>query len=289
MLELRTLGTVDLRSDGATVLSVLSQPARIAVLAYLAVAKPHGPIRRDVLLNLFWGERDEGAARAALRQTLYRLRQSLGDKVIEGTGEQSVALSPDAVWCDAVEFERALDEGRESDAAELYNGPFLSGFHLPDALEFEHWADAERQRLAHRAAVVFSSLSEAADARGAGDEAVLFAHRVLELDPDDERGWRRLIELLDRQGDRAAALRSYEQLMERMATELQATPSPETQALIARIRGRRLEEGAPTAVAAGASERAAPAPRATGCRARQSACRTPGSRSLRNGRPAGTR
>ena len=34
MLELRTLGTVDLRSDGATVLSVLSQPARLAVLGW---------------------------------------------------------------------------------------------------------------------------------------------------------------------------------------------------------------------------------------------------------------
>jgi TolB-like protein/DNA-binding SARP family transcriptional activator len=241
MLDLRTLGTVDLRSDGASVLSVLSQPARVAILVYLAAARPRGPHRRDVLLNLLWGERDEAAARASLRQTLYRLRQSLGDDLIDGAGEQSVTLNNRAVWCDAVEFERALDERRFADAVELYHGPFLNGFNVPDALEFERWVDDERRRLANRAKEAFWCLSDASAARGAFEEAAAFTRRALEIEPDDERVWRRLIDLLDHQGDRAAALRTYEQLVERMASELEAAPSPETQELIARIRARRFE------------------------------------------------
>jgi TolB-like protein/DNA-binding SARP family transcriptional activator len=241
MLDLRTLGTVDLRSDGASVLSVLSQPARVAILVYLAVARPRGPHRRDVLLNLLWGERDEAAARASLRQTLYRLRQSLGDDLIDGAGEQSVTLNVRAAWCDAVEFERALDERRFADAVELYHGPFLAGFNVPDALEFERWVDDERRRLARRAKEAFWCLADASAAKGAFEEAAASTRRALEIEPDDERVWRRLIDLLDHQGDRAAALRTYEQLVERMASELEAAPSPETQELIARIRARRFE------------------------------------------------
>ena len=32
-------------------------------------------------------------------------------------------------------------------ALELFTGPLLDGFHLPDGAEFEHWLDAERARL----------------------------------------------------------------------------------------------------------------------------------------------
>ena len=55
MIELRTLGAVDLRSaDGVELRAVLVQPKRTALLAYLAVADPRGFHRRDSLLALFW-------------------------------------------------------------------------------------------------------------------------------------------------------------------------------------------------------------------------------------------
>ena len=48
----------------------------------------------------------------------------------------------------------------------------------------------------------------------------------------------RLIRLLDQTGDRAGALRTYEELRERLRDEFQVAPSHETQALIGRILGR---------------------------------------------------
>jgi hypothetical protein len=41
MIELRTLGAIDLRADGdRTLHTVLAQPKRVALLIYLAVARP---------------------------------------------------------------------------------------------------------------------------------------------------------------------------------------------------------------------------------------------------------
>ena len=81
MIELRTLGTLDLR-DGAMgeIRRVLAQPKRLALLVYLALA-PAAP-RRDSLLALFWPELDQGRARLALRQAVHG---SMVPVVIEDT------------------------------------------------------------------------------------------------------------------------------------------------------------------------------------------------------------
>lgn len=211
----------------------------MALLTYLAVERPRAPHRRDVLTHLLWPERDDVTARRNLRQSLYRLRQSLGEGLIAGLGEQSIALAPDALWCDAVAFEAALEEGRPAEAMELYGGPFLKGFHVPDAREFERWADHHRDRLARRAEQASWTLAEEADEEGRVREAERWARRAIAINPFEERGWRRLMTLLDRHGERAGAVRTYQELARRLDDELGIEPSPETQAAAKEIRSRR--------------------------------------------------
>ncbi len=239
MLELRTLGTVDLRADGTNLDAILSQPTRMALLVYLAVGRPRGRHRRETLMHLLWPERDEASARAALRQTLHRVRESLRQEVVDGLGGQSVALVPDALWCDAVAFEEALEEGKPAEALALYGGPLLSGFYLSESPEFEHWVEEERARLARLAEHAACSLVEDAERRVSLEEAVRWARRAIELDPYEERNWRRLMALWDRQGERAAAVRAYEELARRLHQELEVEPSPETRATMEAIRDRR--------------------------------------------------
>ena len=88
MLRFKLLGTSELsREDGTSVRSVLAQPKRLALLAYLTLEARGRPVRRNTLLALFWPERDEAHARNALRQSLYFLRRSLGDGVVESEGD----------------------------------------------------------------------------------------------------------------------------------------------------------------------------------------------------------
>src|SRR5258705_94352 len=71
-------------------------------------------------------------------------------------------------------------------------------------------------------------------------QAVEAARQGVALDPDDEKGLARLIALLDRSGDRAGALSTFETFRRRLEKEYDATPSPETAARIQAIRTRHV-------------------------------------------------
>jgi TolB-like protein len=239
VIELHVLGSVDLRkSSGETLLSVLAQPKRAALLAYLAVAAPRGFSRRDKLIGLFWPERDPEHARGALRTALHFLRHWLDEEVVVGRGDQEIGLAEGALWCDAVAFEEALARRELERALELYRGDLLEGFFISEAPEFERWLEGERKRLRIRATQAAWALAEREERAGNGVEAVYWARRATAFAPDDEGALRRLIELLDRVGDRAGALREY-QLFERgLRQDYELEPSAETQALIALIQER---------------------------------------------------
>jgi TolB-like protein/DNA-binding SARP family transcriptional activator/Flp pilus assembly protein TadD len=244
MIELHLLGSVDLKgSEGETLLSALAQPKRMALLAYLAAAHPNGCHRRDKLLGLFWPESDQEHGRGALRKTVFRLRRSLGEEVIVSRGDEDLGLAEGAVWCDAVAFEGALEAGRLEEALDLYRGDLLDGFFLSEAPEFDRWLESERERLRSRAAEAAWRLAERSEAVGSGVQAATWAKKAVSFAPDDEGTLRRLLELLDRVGDRAAAVKEYEAFARRLRDEYEAEPSPETQALIAAIREREVAAG----------------------------------------------
>ena len=237
MIELRTLGALELTSaDSTAVGSVLSQPRRAALLCYLALALPRGFHRRDTLFSLFWPEYDAEQARHALRQSVYVLRRALGPRTIVSRGDEELALTPDQVRCDAWAFEAALDEGRPADALALYRGELLAGFHISAAPDFEHWLDQERDRLRQRAGEAGWVLAAVREREGDAAGAAEAARRAVSLAPTDETGIRRLISLLERLGDRAAAVRAYDAFAWKLEEEYELEPSAETQALMARIR-----------------------------------------------------
>ena len=101
MLKLQLFGSLDLMDAGRDVAPVLRRPKTLALLAYLASARPRGFHRRDALLALFWPDLDQAHARNALRQTVHTLRHVLGPEVVTGRGEEElvwIAPSFGATW-----------------------------------------------------------------------------------------------------------------------------------------------------------------------------------------------
>jgi DNA-binding SARP family transcriptional activator/TolB-like protein len=247
MIELRLLGTVALRrEDGGSLQAVAVQPKRLALLSYLAAARPRGPHRRDVLLGLLWPELDTDRARAALSKALHHLRLSLGATAIVSHGEEAIELDASAVRSDLERFERNLEENRAEEALALYVGDLLHGFFLSDAPEFERWLDGERARLRARAANAAAELAEQAERTGHQAAAVTWSRRALEL-AGDERALRRLMQILDAAGDGAGALAAHEVFAARLRRELDVEPSPETQQLAASIRTRAADTASTSA------------------------------------------
>ena len=140
MIELRTLGGLQLKDGRGHDLCGQLQPKRLALLIYLSQA-PRRFHRRDSLLALFWPELDSSGGRNALRQSLHALRQCLGNGALVTRGYEEVAIS-ERVWSDVVGFESALASGHPERALELYGGEFLEGLHVQNvASQFEHWPE----------------------------------------------------------------------------------------------------------------------------------------------------
>ena len=236
-IELRTLGSVGLRAaDGSDLEEIAHQPKRLALLVYLAIAEPRGFHRRDSLLALFWPELPEKRARNALNKTLHFLRAHLGAHVVLSRGSVDVGLDPEAIWCDAVAFEKALRDGRPSEAVELFGGPFLEGFHVSEAAEFDHWIERQRDHLELRFSGALQELAKRAAARGDRAGAVELWRRLVDHDPSNSRSVTGLMEALEAVGERAAALQQAEQHATLLREEFDAEPDVEVQAIANRLR-----------------------------------------------------
>src|SRR5436190_2569603 len=234
-LTIRLLGPLEVTVAGEPL--VVDTRKALAIVAL--VAGEGRPFARDELAAMFWPEADDEAARGALRRTLSALRSAVAGPglLIERT---RVALDPAGTSVDLAELERLAASERRADleaAAAIARGPFLAGFALRDSPAFDDWQAARGIRVERTLGRLFDRLARARAADGDTAGAIEAARRRVELDPLDEPGQRRLIELLAGTDDRAGAIRQYRSLVALFDRELGVAPLRETTDLYESIRG----------------------------------------------------
>jgi DNA-binding SARP family transcriptional activator/tetratricopeptide (TPR) repeat protein len=238
MIELRVFGPARMTGPAhARVDAVLVQPKRLALLAYLALASPEPMVSRDALLAMFWPDSDERRAREALRQALRFLRRAMGPDVVVTRGRNWVGVNRARMGCDVWWFESRLEVGDDLGALELYGGTLLEGLEIRGTAAFDQWLTDRRRELARQATAAAWRVAEAARDGGDAAEAVARAWQAHELDLADEESVRRLMGMQLWAGDRAGALRTYEDFEAWLASSFGATPSVRTRELAARARG----------------------------------------------------
>jgi DNA-binding SARP family transcriptional activator len=234
--KLRTLGGLALVGGPAGELLAEGRRKPLALMAVLAGVGEIG-ITRDKMAAYLWPEGEPEKVRGALKQTLYFLRQELGEPELI-TGAADLHLNPAVIDVDIWEFERAIAAGQPTEAVGLYHGPFLDGFHLGDAPGFEHWVDNQRDKLARRFAQEIELLASAAmrqkDPRAAADWWLC----LTEQDPLDARAVSGLLHACLAAGDRTNAIRYAERHMTLLRKELEITPDPEIRRLVEQARAR---------------------------------------------------
>ncbi len=238
MVRFRVLGLTDLRDDRGNVLdAVIAQPKRLALLAYLVLARPAGFHRREVLLSLFWPDSDGPTARNSLRQALHYLRHTLGASAIRSRGEHDVGVDPDAIWCDANAFVALLKDAEPEEALALYQGDLMPGTLVGNAPEFNRWLDEEREYLRQRAEEALEETANEADGRGDHPAAIRAWRRYALLDPLNARVALALMRTLANAGDRAAAVHHADVFSRTLHDELGLGGADEVTTFAAELRG----------------------------------------------------
>jgi DNA-binding SARP family transcriptional activator len=205
------------------------------LFAYLVLNRRR-PVVRDELARSLWDDDPPGASNSALSALLSKLRRHLP---LEGRAELHLALATDA-WVDVEAVSEALHRAEGAVARRDWRaawGPARVVQHIASREllpgEDAAWVDEHRRHLREAYERGLELAAEACFEIGDTelDTAERAARQLVEIAPYRESGHRWLMATLERRGNRAEALRVYDELRRRLRDDLGTAPAPATQEL----------------------------------------------------------
>jgi DNA-binding SARP family transcriptional activator/biotin operon repressor len=226
----RLLGPLHVEKAGQAV----SVPGgKAASLFALLCLQNNRAYARELLIERLWPEYAPAAARRALSDSLYRLRNSAVGEWLQVSGEQIGLVDQERLWIDVPLFEAYAD--RPEDAAlalDLYRGDLLEGM-------FDDWLLAPRYALRERYLDLLHQVATYSAAGGNFVAARQTFKRLLAEDPLDERAYVGQMQALAQEGRPGEALAVYARLVAVMEEEFGVEPGPEGRQLAARLRAEQ--------------------------------------------------
>jgi len=222
-----------------------------ALLCYLSLTS--GSCQREILATMFWPEGSQQKALANLRRTLSSLNYSLPGWIEANRDTLTLKRNP-KLWIDIDDFHLSLVDFQQhthpkkepcdsclhllEKTIEMVRGEFLEGLNLMDAPDFDEWQFFQRDELRQKYAGVLQQLSTILAQRSQWEQAITCARRWVALDRLHEPAQRSLIDLYIQSGQRAVALRQYEEFAHLLKEELGQEPEDETQRFYEQLRRR---------------------------------------------------
>lgn len=235
MYSLRSFGGVLLAGpDGRPLAGPAVQRRRLALLALMACS-PHAAQSREKLASCLWPVLPTPRALHRLADAVFVLRQTLGGDAIRGRGAD-LMLDQELVRSDVAEFLAAQKADDHARMVELYGGPFLDGFFVNAAPEFERWVDTQRDRFARAFLDALRRLADLAERGGDPVAAAGWWRAAAAHDRYSGATVLRLMDALAAAGDPHAALREAEAYALRLEEELGLPPDPRVAERSGRLR-----------------------------------------------------
>ena len=224
MLHIALLGRYDIRLNEEPIELKLRPVQNLLAYLLLHRDKRH---RREQLAGILWPDYTEASARKNLRNTVYRLRQAIGEEYLVAD-RSSVAFNTEAAfWLDAAQLEGvASAEEIEAiiQAVGLYQGELLPGY-------YEDWVLWERERLQALFERQMQGLLERLNAAGRWSESLTWAEHWIAHGQAPEAAYRALMLAHAAQGDRASMVQAYRRGRRALEEGLGVAPGPETERL----------------------------------------------------------
>ena len=219
-IEIELLGVPRWRAGGAW-RELSRQDAALVAMVALDGTQP-----QPLLAYRLWPAAGATQAGNNLRKHLSRLGQKGGAKLLLAAAD-TLSMAPGAS-VDVLALDRL-------DPLSLAEREFLAPFDYGDGDDLERWVVARRAALRRARADALAAHAEALEKRGELAKALRWADVIVQLVPEQEHAWRRVMRLHYLRGDRTAAVAAFERLEEGLREGTGGVPSPETRALLATI------------------------------------------------------
>jgi len=235
MLEVRLLGSFDVRQDGKAI-AISSRPAQ-SLFAYLILSAGTSH-RREKLAGLLWPDSLEETARDNLRHALWRVRKSLesasATRFLHADDLSIRFEATSEYWLDADKLEK-LSESASADeliaVLSAYQGELLPGF-------YDEWVVLEREHLysifEHHMARLLSILQN--EKRWL--DILDWGERWIKLGQKPEPAYRALMSAHAAKGDMSKVAGTYERCVKSLR-EFGMEPSEQTKELYEDLKSGR--------------------------------------------------
>jgi len=203
-----------------------------AIFYYLAIQKR---VTRDELVNLFWSELKEETAKKNLRNALYQIKKTLGDEVLYTPKRSIVELSGE------LEVELDVTDLLEDKHLEVYTGPFLQGYSVKNAENFDDWVMNYREFCRERfTELAYDQVDEIS--HNNVNELIHTMQIVIKVDPYDERAYRLIMQAYADSGHTNKAFKIFQSLKTLLNEDLGVEPDTETKRVFEKLAMQREEE-----------------------------------------------
>lgn len=260
-VEIRLLGRFVVRRGDEEIPPRAFGGRRVRTLIRVLVTRRGELVSREALADALWPERLPTDPAANLEVLVHRARRGLGDARLISTGPGGYAFAGgEGYLVDAEEFRKLVEAGRAALAEEDWVnalgsfGRALEWWRGEPLVEdaYADWAQPLRTELQRLHLEALEGAAAAALRVGELPRAVELAEMAVAREPLREAARLLLMRALYLSGDRAGALRAFEELRQRLAEELGVDPSPEASQLhLEMLRGHLRAEAPLRRVVAG--------------------------------------
>ncbi len=235
-LKITLMGTPEIQHQNTPL--NLERRKAVALIAYLAVVQK--PVGRDYLATMLWEDYNDERARASLRRTLAVINKTpIGDWLTSDRNTVSMILNDD-LYIDTMIFEELLSENCSAEsitqAFNLYQNGFMSGFSLRDSITFDNWQSLQAQTFQQMLNTRIDACTQRLIEEKQYEDAVVLIQQWLKLDPIQETAHERLLNIYGITDQRTNTLRHYEAYKDLLWNELGVEPVEHVRQLYESIR-----------------------------------------------------
>lgn len=251
ILRVFLAGNVGIEHAGGFIEAARLPGRQGSVLFALLAAERHRSLTRDEIADRLWGESPPSSWEGAISALVSKIRRMLDEADPTGTTTVKTAFGahqirfPVDTWVD-LEIARARIDAAEAAlrdgemdrawgdahvAWSISTRDFLLGEDAP-------WIDEQRRELDELAVRALGCMAEVWLDRGEFELSATCAREVIKRRPFREAAYRRLMRAQAGAGNRAEALRTFDECRALLDTELGVGPDPDTIALREELLGK---------------------------------------------------
>ncbi|WUJ70298.1 AAA family ATPase [Kribbella soli] len=219
---------------------------RAGVLLRRLVAAGGALVDIDALVDALWDDDAPATADRVIASLVSRVRRAIGSDVITGSSSTGYRFNSGRAWTSDLAVLEELTKSAQARAALSPAVTVTSARRafalltrgrpeLPPAFAQRSWAEEQQRHVDALSRRLNRASWEAQAQLGMWNDIANQAESVLSRSHHDEQAGRALMNAHWHLGDRASALRTYDELRQELRNELEVEPGPETDALFSAI------------------------------------------------------